>query len=89
MGVRRQHGQEDMQQRSEVSDNEEAPGMESDEDWWERLVHSLQLYCISQASREVINLPHSDKQGEFGGKLGMQQQNGILQETRGNNSGRR
>ncbi len=33
--VRRQHGQEDMQHRSELSDNEEALGMESDDNWWE------------------------------------------------------
>ncbi len=33
--VRRQHGQEDTQQRSEVSDYGEAPGMEPDDDLWE------------------------------------------------------
>jgi hypothetical protein len=33
--VRRQHGQEDTQQRSEVSDYGEAPGLEPDGDLWE------------------------------------------------------
>jgi hypothetical protein len=58
--VRRQHGQEDAQHRSESSDNMEALGMEPDDDWWEQLVHPPQLLCISQASR----------QGGLGGKLG-------------------
>jgi hypothetical protein len=71
--VRRQHRQEDMQQRSEVSDNGKAPGMEPDDDWWEQLVHPPQLHCISQASR----------QGGLGGKLGLQQQQRILQKTWG------
>ncbi len=49
MHVRRQHGQEDTQQRSEVSDNGETPGMEPDDDWWERLVYPPQIHNISQA----------------------------------------
>jgi hypothetical protein len=57
--------------------------MEADDDLWEQLVHPPQLHCISQASREVINLLHLDIQGEFGGKLGVQQQQEILQETWG------
>jgi hypothetical protein len=32
---------------------------------------------------EFINLPHVDIQGEHGGKLGVQQQQGTLQETWG------
>jgi hypothetical protein len=75
--------QEDMQHSSELSDYREASGMEPDDNWWEGLVHPLQLYCISQASREVINLPQLDIKGELGGKLGMQQQHGTLQETWG------
>jgi hypothetical protein len=71
--VRRQHGQEDTQQRSGVSDYGEAPGMEPDDDLWERLVHPPQLHYISQASREGINLVHLDIQRELGGKLGTQQ----------------
>ncbi len=57
--------------------------MEPDDDLWEQLVHPPQLDCISQASREVINLLHLDIQGELGGELGMQQQQGILQKTWG------
>ncbi len=57
--------------------------MEPDDDLWGHLVHPPQLDCISQSLRKVINLPHLDMQGEFGGKLGMQQQQGILQETWG------
>ncbi len=83
MHVRRQHGQEDAQHRSESSDNMEALGMEPDDDWWEQLVHPLQLHHTSQASREVINFSHLDIQGELGGKFGVQQQHGILQETWG------
>jgi hypothetical protein len=79
--VRWRHGQEYMQQRSEVSDYREASGMKPNNDLWGCLVHPPQLPCISQSSWEVINLPHLDIQGEFGGKLGMQQQKGILQET--------
>jgi hypothetical protein len=70
-----------MQQRSEVSDYGEALGMEPDDDLWECLVHPPQLHPISQASRELINLLHLDILGELGGKLGMQQQQRILQET--------
>jgi hypothetical protein len=81
--VRGQHGQEDTQQRSEVSDYGQAPGMEPDDDLWEQLVHPPQLHCISQASREGINLPHLDIQGELRGELGVQQQHGILQEIWG------
>jgi hypothetical protein len=76
--VRRQHGQEDTQHRSELSDNREALGIEPDDDLWEQLVHPPQLHRVSQASREVINLPHLDIQGELGGKLGVQQQHEIL-----------
>jgi hypothetical protein len=47
------------------------------------MIHPLQLHHISQASKEVINLPHLDTQGELGGKLDVQQQHGILQETWG------
>jgi hypothetical protein len=57
--------------------------MEPDDDRKEQLVHPPQLHCTSQASRELINLPQLDIQGELGGKLGMQQQHGILQETWG------
>jgi hypothetical protein len=57
--------------------------MEPDDDLWGCLVHPLQLHCISKASLEVINLLHLDIQGELGGKLGVQQQQGILQETWG------
>jgi hypothetical protein len=81
--VRRQLGQEDTQHRLELSGNREALGMEPDENQWEGLVRPLQLHCISQASREDINLPHVDIQGEPGGELGMQQQHRTLQETRG------
>jgi hypothetical protein len=87
--VRRQHGQKDMQQRSEVSDYREAPGMEPDDDLWECLVHPPQLHHISQASWEDINLLHLDIQGGLGDKLGIQQQQGILQETPGESRGRR
>jgi hypothetical protein len=48
--------------------------MEPDDDLWEHLVHPPQLNHISQASWDVINLPHSDIQGELWGKLGVQQQ---------------
>jgi hypothetical protein len=72
-----------MQQRSEVSDYGEALGMEPDDDLWEQLVYPLQLCCISQASREGINLPDLDIQGEFGGKLGAQQLHETLQEIWG------
>jgi hypothetical protein len=44
-------------------------------------VHPPQLHRTSHASREVVNLPHLDVQWELGGKLGMQQQHGTLQET--------
>ncbi len=81
--VRRQPGQEDTQQWSEVSDYEEAPGMVPNDDLWERLVHPPQLHFLSQVSREVINLPHLDIQGGLGGELGVQQQHGILQEPWG------
>ncbi len=46
-------------------------------------MHPMQLDCTFQASREVINLSYLDKQGELGGKLGVQQQQGILQEKWG------
>ncbi len=81
--VRRQHGQEYTQQRSRVLDYGETPGREPDDDLWGRLVHPLQLDCISQSSWEVINLLHLDIKGEFWGEVGMQQQQGILQETWG------
>jgi hypothetical protein len=57
--------------------------MEPDDDLWGCLAHPSQLHRISHLSREVIILPHLDIQGEFGGKLGMQQQQRISQETWG------
>jgi hypothetical protein len=57
--------------------------MEPDDDLWGCLKHPLQLHCISDIAREFINLAHLDLQGELGGKLGVQQQQGILQETWG------
>ncbi len=66
--VRRQHGQEYTQQESGVNDHWEALGMEPD---------------ISHMEQEYINLPHVDIQGELGGDSGVQQQQGILQETWG------
>jgi hypothetical protein len=55
--------------------------MEPEDDLWGYLVHPLQLHCISHVAREFINLLHLDIQGELGGKLIVQQQQGILQET--------
>jgi hypothetical protein len=57
--------------------------MEPDDDLWECLVHPLQLHRISHMAQEFINLPHVDIQRELGGKLDVQQQQGILQETWG------
>jgi hypothetical protein len=81
--VRRQHGQEYTWQRSGVSDHGEALGMKPDDDLWGCVVHPLQLHRISHIAWEFINLPSLDIQGELGGKLGVQQQQGILQETWG------
>jgi hypothetical protein len=55
--------------------------MEPDDDLWGCLLHPLQLQCISHMAWEYTNLPHVDIQGELGGDLGVQQQQGILQET--------
>ncbi len=57
--------------------------MEPDDDLWRCLVHLPQLHCISHIALEFTNLPHVNIQVELGGKLGMQQQQGILQETWG------
>jgi hypothetical protein len=57
--------------------------MEPDDDLWRCLVHPLQLNRISHIAQEFTNLPHVDIYEELGGKLGMQQQQGILQETWG------
>jgi hypothetical protein len=81
--VRRQHGQEYTWQRSGVSDHWEALRMQPDDDQWGCWVHPLQLHHISHIAWEFINIPHLDVQGELGGELGMQQQQGILQETWG------
>jgi hypothetical protein len=72
-----------MQQRSGVSDHVEALEMELDDNLWGCLVHPPQLHCISHIAWESTNLLHMDIQGELEGKLGMQQQQGILQETWG------
>jgi hypothetical protein len=57
--------------------------MEPDDDLWGCLVHPPQLQHISHMAQEHTNLLHVDIQGEFGGNLGVQQQQGILQETWG------
>jgi hypothetical protein len=81
--VRRQHGQEYMQQGSGVNDHGEALGMEPDDDLWGCWVHPPQLQHMSNMAWEHTNLPQVDIQGELGGHSGVQQQQGILQETWG------
>ncbi len=44
-------------------------------------MHPAQLHRISNIAWKFINLPHVDIQGELRGKLGVQQQQGILQQT--------
>jgi hypothetical protein len=83
VSVRRQHGQEYTWQKSVVTDHREALGIEPDDDLCECLVHPPQLHCISHIAQEFINPLHVDIQGELGGKLGVQQQQGFLQETWG------
>jgi hypothetical protein len=79
--VRGQHGQEYTWQRSGVTDHGETLGMEPDDNLWGCLVHPPQLHRISHIAREFTNLPHMDIQGELGSKLGVQQQQGSVQET--------
>jgi hypothetical protein len=81
--VRRQHGQEYTRQRSGVTDHGMALGMEPDDDLWRCLVHPPQLHRIPHIAQEFTNLPHVVIHGELRGKLGMQQQQGILQEIWG------
>jgi hypothetical protein len=57
--------------------------MEPEDDLWGCLVHSPQLHRISHIAWEFTILPHMDIQGELKGKLGVKQQQGILQETWG------
>ncbi len=81
--VRGQHGQEYTWQESGVNDHGEALGMEPGDDLWGYLVHPPQLQRISHMARKHTNLPPMDIQGELGGNSGVQQQQGILQETWG------
>ncbi len=87
MRVRRQHGQEDTQHVSGLSKNRETPGTEVDESWWEQSFGQPQLCWITQASREVIYLPHSNIQREPRSKLVVQQQQELQQETWGKSHG--
>ncbi len=83
MRVRRQHGQEYMQQGSGIKDQGVAPGMEPEDNLWGCLVHPPQLQCISHTARGHTNLTHEDIQEEPGGDPGVQQQQGSVQEIWG------
>ncbi len=81
--VRRQHGQEYMQQGSGIHVQGVAPGMEPDDDLCGCLVHPPQLQRISHMARGHTNVTHVDIQGDLGGDPGVQQQQGSVQETWG------
>jgi hypothetical protein len=60
--VRRQHGQEYMQQGSGIQDQGVALGMEPEDNLWGCLVHPPQLQRVSDTARGHTNLTHKDIQ---------------------------